>query len=65
MIPDSRFARQMGQVKGDEELLRADIRGLSICFAAMSDSEYSHGLFVLVDLVEDSIIPDSNPPVTF
>ena len=48
---------------GDQELLPADIRGLAIRFAAMSDPEYSYGFFVLISLVDDSIVSDANPPI--
>lgn len=52
-----------GSCQGDQELLPADIRGLPICFPAVSDAEYSHGLFAPINLLDDSIVSDSNPPV--
>jgi len=52
--------------KGDQELRPTDIRGLlPICFPAVSDAEYSHGLFALIDLVDDSIVSNPDPPVIF
>ena len=49
--------------RGDHELLPAGIRGLLIGFAAVPDPEHSHGLFAFINLVNDSIVPDPNPPI--
>jgi hypothetical protein len=48
---------------GDQEQLPADIRGLPIGFAAMSDPEHSDDFFALINLVDDSIVSDPNPPI--
>jgi hypothetical protein len=44
-------------------LLAAEIKDLPICFPAVSDPEYPHGFFGLIDLIDDSIGSDPDPPI--
>ncbi len=49
--------------KGAWVLLSPDVRGLPICFAAVSDPEYHHDFLAFINLVDDSIISDPNSSI--